>query len=201
MHSLPLLHLMAWEERSTVIFVASSPNALAEKNSWVIDVFCSLWGVLWSAIDFYFLQVGLNSLGIGCFLPTPLGHMPISNNINMNLCIHFTGCCITSLHLPQHRIYKGQLNVSKSSTVVTAQQTAPDSTPAASPLLATDGKNETGTGVQRVRAAGSTELFALALPERIQNVRRNHCTRYIPWIAASPKTQGNGISSHLRLKV
>ena len=33
MHNLPLLHLMAWEERSTVMFVASSPNALAENQT------------------------------------------------------------------------------------------------------------------------------------------------------------------------
>lgn len=126
MHNLPLLHLMAWEERSTVIFVASSPNALAEKKkkSWVY--WCVLFIVkciVVSVRPLYFLQVGLNSLGIGYFCPTPLGHVPVSNNVDMNLCVRFTGCCITSLDLPQHRIYKGQLNMSKTSTVVRLQQT------------------------------------------------------------------------------
>lgn len=126
MCNLPLLHLMAWEERSTVIFVASSPNALAEKKnpSWVY--WCILFIVKCIVVSvrlFYFLQVGLNSLRTSCFHPTPLGHMPASKNVNMNLCIHFTGCCITSLDLPWHHVYKGQVNVSKPSAVVRLQQT------------------------------------------------------------------------------
>lgn len=83
----------------------------------------------------YFLQVGLNSLGIGCFCPTPLGHVPVSNNVDMNLCVRFTGCCITSLDLPQHRIYKGQPNMSKTSTVVRLQQALLQTAPLQQALL------------------------------------------------------------------
>lgn len=37
--NLPLLSLMAWEERSTVIFVAPSPNSLSEKK-WLSLLTC-----------------------------------------------------------------------------------------------------------------------------------------------------------------
>lgn len=84
---------------------------------------------------FYFLQVGLNSSGISCFRPTPLGHMPVSDNIDMNLCIHFTGRCIASLALPQHRIYKGEVNASKTSTVVRPPQTPLQTSPLQQALL------------------------------------------------------------------
>lgn len=41
----------------------------------------------------------------------------------MNLQVSFTGCCITSLDLPQHRTYKGELNISKRSTEIRPHQT------------------------------------------------------------------------------
>lgn len=124
-HNLPLLHLMAWEERSTVIFVASSPNALAKKKKKAV-YWCALLivkSIVVSVKTVLFSSGGTKFIRYQLLHPTPVGHMPVSKNIDMILCIHFPGCCITSLDLLQHHIYKGQLNVSKPSTVVRLGQT------------------------------------------------------------------------------
>lgn len=103
-----------------------------KQNSWVY--WCVLFIVKSIVVTvrlFYFLQVGLNSLGTSLVHPAPLGHMPVSNTIDMNLWIHFTGCCIAPLPLLQHHVHSGWVSISKPGTVVRPQHTASDSIPAA----------------------------------------------------------------------
>lgn len=117
--------------------------------------------------------------------------MPISKNACTNLSIHSAGCFITSLDLLQHHICKGQLNVSKSSTVVRLWQTAPDSLQQMVKMDWQRSSKSAGSWLCRVICFGSTREYS--------EYKDKSLIRYIPWIAAGPRTQSNGLLSHLKV--